>query len=231
MAEYFKRPFAENGDKVAIPTDTTLDESVSLEQGWTSAYQRDPATDLTAKRLERAKHNYLFNQITENIKEWQEQTFPAWIADAGGGVPFAYGKDAIVTYTDGRAYVSLVDANTGEPIISNDWALFDFVELQNSINLKQDKFTFLSISTNYTASPNDFIYCDTSAGSITITLPATPIANDVVAIMDNTASFETNPLTVARNGNNIMGLAEDMVVDVNNISFELIYNGTEWRLK
>ena len=68
-------------------------------------------------------------------------------------------------------------------------------------------------------------------GSFTVTLPATPLANDVVAILDNKSSFATNPLSVARNGNNIMGLAEDMVVDTNNISFELIYNGFEWRLK
>jgi len=27
-----------------------------------------------------------------------------------------------------------------------------------------------------------------------------------------------------------MGLGQDMIVDTNNISFELIYNGTDWRI-
>jgi len=70
-----------------------------------------------------------------------------------------------------------------------------------------------------------------NVGSFTITLPATPLPNDVIAILDNTSSFDTNPLTVARNGNNIMGLAEDMIVDTKNVSLELIFNGNDWRIK
>lgn len=114
----------------------------------------------------------------------------------------------------------LADVTLSEPSVGNA----EWTQLSKNIN-------HISKSANYTAVANDFIYADTSTASFTITLPATPLANDVVAIMDNTSSFATNPLTVARNGNNIMGLAEDMVVDVDNISFELIFNGTEWRLK
>ena len=68
-----------------------------------------------------------------------------------------------------------------------------------------------------------------NVGSFTITLPATPLANDVIAILDNTSSFDTNPLTVARNGNNIMGLAQDVTIDIKNASIELIYDGVDWR--
>ena len=67
-------------------------------------------------------------------------------------------------------------------------------------------------------------------GNFTITLPLLPSANDRVAVVDNTSSFSTNPLTIARNGQTIMGLGQDMIVDTNNISFELIYNGTDWRI-
>ena len=91
-------------------------------------------------------------------------------------------------------------------------------------------FNYIYKNTNYTAYANDFIYCDTSTSSFTVTLPATPTANDVVNILDNTTSFKTNPLSVARNGNNIMGLAQDMIIDVDNISVSLIFNGTEWRI-
>lgn len=68
-------------------------------------------------------------------------------------------------------------------------------------------------------------------GVDTITLPATPTANDKVGFMDVKGNFSTNNLTIAGNGNNIMGLDEDMIVDTDNIAFELIYTDSNWRLK
>jgi len=67
-------------------------------------------------------------------------------------------------------------------------------------------------------------------GNFTITLPLTPNANDIVSIIDNTSNFGNNALTISRNGNTIMGLAEDLTVDVTDISFRLIFNGTDWRV-
>lgn len=61
------------------------------------------------------------NEHTTNIKHYQENTFPEWIADDGSGSPFAYDEFAIVKYIDGNIYVSLVDSNNGEPTISADW--------------------------------------------------------------------------------------------------------------
>lgn len=67
-------------------------------------------------------------------------------------------------------------------------------------------------------------------GEFTITLPATPTADDKVSFLDVVGNFSVDNLTVARNGETIMGLAEDMVVSTNNISFELIYTNSDWRL-
>ena len=128
MAEYFKRPFAEEGDKISIPADTQIDGSVSFQKGWTGLYSLDPASVPEAKRLEREKHNYIFNKITDNVKEWQEQTYPYWIADKGDGLPFSYAKNTIVKYTDGKSYISLIDTNDTIPT-STSWAESDFVNL------------------------------------------------------------------------------------------------------
>ena len=125
MAKYIKTPFAENGDLTAIPDDSQIDGSVSYNAGWGYKYELDPATDANAKRLERQKHNQVFNDVTSNIKEWQEQTFPNWIADVGSGTPFAYSKGTIVTYTDSKKYVSLIDNNTQVPTGIN-WLEVDF---------------------------------------------------------------------------------------------------------
>ena len=49
-------------------------------------------------------------------------------------------------------------------------------------------------------------------------------------IIDGGGNFATNYVTVLRNGNTIMDLADDMIVDYNNASFGLSYNGSTWRV-
>lgn len=85
---------------------------------------------------------------------------------------------------------------------------------------------------NYTAINGDAILADTSGGSWTLTLPATPAIGQAVTLVDSKGSFSTNKLTIARNNEKIMGLTEDMTCSTNNISLELIYkNSTDgWRI-
>lgn len=85
----------------------------------------------------------------------------------------------------------------------------------------------------YTAIAGDRLFCDTSAAAWTLTLPASPSVGAEVAIIDLTGSFETNNLTVARNGELIMGLAEDMTASTDNATIVLIYSGATygWRIK
>lgn len=87
-------------------------------------------------------------------------------------------------------------------------------------------------TTTYTAAAGEAIMADTSGGAWTLTLPATPSANDVVYVADYAGTFATNNLTVARNALKIMGLSEDMTVSDNNAAFTLTYiDATEgWRL-
>lgn len=86
---------------------------------------------------------------------------------------------------------------------------------------------------NHTAAAGERIVVDTSGGVFTITLPASPSLGDTIEILDGTGSCGTNVLTIARNSNKIMGLAENLDVDQSKASFSLIYvdatNG--WRLK
>jgi len=82
----------------------------------------------------------------------------------------------------------------------------------------------------YTAVAGDNILADTSSGSFTITLPASPSTGGVVNIADSKGTFQAYPLTVARNGKTIMGLAEDLIAGTSTAGFGLVYNGTEWRI-
>jgi hypothetical protein len=81
----------------------------------------------------------------------------------------------------------------------------------------------------YTISANEAILADTSGGSFTVTLPATPSAGDALVIADG-GNWETNNLTVARNGSTIEGLAENLTMDIGGVSVEFVYSGTTWQV-
>jgi hypothetical protein len=87
-------------------------------------------------------------------------------------------------------------------------------------------------NSNATMSVNRGYFVDTTGGAKTMTLPTGVTIGDTVRINDLAGTFATNNLTVARNGSNIQGVADDLVVSVNQSSFGLVYsNGTYgWKL-
>ena len=66
---------------------------------------------------------------------------------------------------------------------------------------------------------------DSSAGIVTLTLPITPTAGQTVGFTDYTGSASTNNITIARNGSNIYGLAQDITIDTNHTGGHLTYTG------
>jgi hypothetical protein len=72
------------------------------------------------------------------------------------------------------------------------------------------------ISTNTTAVSSQ-TYIITAA--LTLTLPASPTAGDYVGVSKRT----TGAVTIARNAQNIMSLAENMTVDVDDAGFRLVF--------
>jgi Domain of unknown function (DUF4183) len=86
-------------------------------------------------------------------------------------------------------------------------------------------------SSNSTMTTNNGYFVDTSAGPKTMTLPASPSLGDTIRINDLAGSFSTNNLTVARNGNKIQGAANDLLVDVDQSSFGLVYSNSTYGWK
>ena len=89
----------------------------------------------------------------------------------------------------------------------------------NWIDAPSGGYTVSVISTNTNAA-NDTLYVMTS--SVTLTLPASPSVDDKIAVSN--MSGTTTPV-IARNGNNIAGLAEDLTLDVDNLGIQLVYTG------
>ena len=88
-----------------------------------------------------------------------------------------------------------------------------------------------NISSTYTAINNDRIAANTSGGAFTVTLPASPAFGANVTFIDHTKTWDTNNLTIARNGQLIEGLGQDLICDVvGDMVITLIYNGSTWRV-
>ena len=85
------------------------------------------------------------------------------------------------------------------------------------------------ISANTTAVSGTQYLVNTSGGPKTLTLPSAPSANAVVVIADD-ANFNTNNLTVLRNGSTINGVADDLTIDIGYSVTTIIYDGTTWRV-
>ena len=82
---------------------------------------------------------------------------------------------------------------------------------------------------NYTASSREGIIADTSGGAWTLTLPASPSTGDFVVVADG-ADWSTTNLTIGRNGSTIEGDAENMTMDIGNVSATFVYDGTTWEV-
>lgn len=131
MAKRFITAFAEAGDRAAMPDIPTGTDS-NYQTGYPSQYEEDPIVNpVTAKFVERDKSNQLYNDITANIKEWQEHLYPAFITSAvNGGVPFSYSKGSIVS-SGGVDFVSNVDSNEDVPP-SAKWGVYLAISTEKS---------------------------------------------------------------------------------------------------
>lgn len=66
-------------------------------------------------------------------------------------------------------------------------------------------------------------FMNTTSGALTLTLPASPSAGDIVAVSDYAQTFDTNNCTLARNGSNIEGDASDLVLDAEGLAMTFVY--------
>jgi hypothetical protein len=85
------------------------------------------------------------------------------------------------------------------------------------------------ITEDYTILSGEAIFADTTAGSFTVSLPATPPIGSFVTISDG-GDWSVNPLTVNRNGNTIEGNTENFLLDIKNVKVEFAYDGSTWQV-
>ena len=79
-------------------------------------------------------------------------------------------------------------------------------------------------TTDFTAASGEGYFVNTSGGSnITVTLPASPSAGNVVAIKDYARTFGTNKVIMARNGSNMDGATQNTDLETDGLSVTFVF--------
>jgi hypothetical protein len=91
---------------------------------------------------------------------------------------------------------------------------------------------YVGVSANTTMVAGNVYIVNTSSANLTMTLPASGNLGDTVGIIDGTGNANTHAITVSRNGGNIMGSANDMVITTPRAGLTMVYynNSQGWLL-
>jgi hypothetical protein len=101
----------------------------------------------------------------------------------------------------------------------------DISDFFGSVGTTGGGLSWSVVSTNTISSNGNGYLFDNSSSSHTLSLPSSPEVGDTVAAGDLTGDFQNYSLTIDRNGSLIMGVAEDLTLDVRNQRVTLVYSG------
>jgi len=78
-------------------------------------------------------------------------------------------------------------------------------------------------TSDFTAANGEGYFVNTTSGAVTVTLPASPSAGDIVAVSDYAQNSQNNNITIGRNSSNIQGDASDLVMQSKGIAMTFVY--------
>lgn len=137
--------------------------------------------------------------------------------------------DEICIKIKGLLSISNTGIDSGQVLYSGGGSVEDAL---NTLFSASGLSPWQEVNTDTTVNSGDRIFVSTNTGPVTITLPPTPSIGDSIQIVDTTSSVFTgigntlvNDITVDRNGNFIMELTENLIIDQAKVSLEFIYSG------
>ena len=75
----------------------------------------------------------------------------------------------------------------------------------------------------FTATSGSGFFVDTTSGSVTVTLPSSPSAGDIVSVSDYAKTSACNPITICRNSSKIEGGCSNKVLTNDGDAITLVY--------
>ena len=96
------------------------------------------------------------------------------------------------------------------------------VALGGSVTLQED-FVWEIKTSAFNAAASRGYFVDTASAAVTATLPSSATLGDTIRFVDHTGSFDSNNLTIARNGHKIQGATSDMTVATERAGLALVY--------
>lgn len=153
------------------------------------------------------------------------------------GKSFVVGMAVVIAYTTSpgnymHGYITSYNSGTGALVVTVTTTAGSGTQAAWTVSLSSPvmaaALASITKTANYTAVAGDVVNADTSAGAWTLTLPVSPAADDCVSIADLAGSFHTYNLTIGRNSSKIMGLTEDMTIDIRYFKGTLKYTGATY---
>ena len=91
---------------------------------------------------------------------------------------------------------------------------------------------YSTVSGSFSAAAGQNYFCNTNGGGITATLPASPDLGAKITFFDVAKTFDSNALTVSRNGKLIQGDSANLTVNTEGAAFSLVFSGDSygWRI-
>jgi hypothetical protein len=151
----------------------------------------------------------------------------------GGGALDPYATIVANSAFD-RANAAYNAANTGGGSGTDSWARAQANAAFAKANTGSgggSSITWYIANANTTVVSSSGYFVDTTLSPLTLTLPASASLGDTIRFNDLTGTFSSNNLTVAANGNKIQGVAQDLLVDINQSSFGLVYSNSTYGWK
>ena len=123
-------------------------------------------------------------------------------------------------------------AGAGALRFNTDLGVLELYSAAASTWLPVGTLSAKTITTTYSAASGEQLFCDTNGGGFTVTLPGSPSAGDVIRFFDLRKTFDSNALTLGRNGKLIQGDSANMTVSTEGVAFDIVYSGDTygWRI-
>ena len=146
------------------------------------------------------------------------------VTDVPLGVPG--GTDKQIQFNNNGSFGGITMGTAGQ-VLTTDGTTASFGDISGGASWQAVK----TADFNVTAGEGYFI--DTTSTTITATLPSSPTLGDFVSFIDYAGTFDTNNLTIARNGKNIQGSATDLTVATDRAGLTLVFtdNTQGWLLQ